>query len=194
MIAGKSTPDQRQPVFLPSVIRDLFQRLIDRLVEASIDYLSWQIEAGVEAVQIFDTWAGVRRSPSLSGGVRLRSESLPGYDIAIRMLASSLSERSRPSFTDYAACTRIDALSFDSTIDPHGPRKPSIRGWCCKAILIPWRCGRRLRAGERECTECFLLFAGGRIFLILAMASAADPGESCYAYAFLLLRRGVPDE
>ncbi len=35
-----------------------FQHLIDRLVEESVDYLSGQIEAGAEAVQIFDSWAG----------------------------------------------------------------------------------------------------------------------------------------
>ena len=32
--------------------------LIDRLVESSIEYLSVQIEAGADAVQIFDSWAG----------------------------------------------------------------------------------------------------------------------------------------
>lgn len=41
-----------------------FGRLIDRLVEESIEYLSLQIEAGAEAVQIFDSWAG-----ELPGGV-----------------------------------------------------------------------------------------------------------------------------
>lgn len=35
-----------------------FQRLIDRLVESTIDYLSAQIEAGAEVVQLFDSWAG----------------------------------------------------------------------------------------------------------------------------------------
>jgi uroporphyrinogen decarboxylase len=35
-----------------------FQQLIDILVESSIEYLSLQVEAGAEALQIFDTWAG----------------------------------------------------------------------------------------------------------------------------------------
>lgn len=36
-----------------------FQRLIDLLVEATGDYLIAQIDAGVEVVQIFDSWAGI---------------------------------------------------------------------------------------------------------------------------------------
>lgn len=35
-----------------------FGDLIERLIEASCDYLSGQIEAGAEAIQIFDSWAG----------------------------------------------------------------------------------------------------------------------------------------
>src|SRR3546814_1286961 len=38
---------------------EAMQRLIDLLVEASGDYLIAQIDAGAEAVQIFDSWAGV---------------------------------------------------------------------------------------------------------------------------------------
>ncbi|MEF3167942.1 MAG: uroporphyrinogen decarboxylase [Deltaproteobacteria bacterium] len=37
----------------------LFRRLMDHLTEATILYLSAQIDAGVQAVQLFDTWAGV---------------------------------------------------------------------------------------------------------------------------------------
>uniref|UniRef100_UPI0027D28FC3 uroporphyrinogen decarboxylase family protein n=1 Tax=Klebsiella aerogenes TaxID=548 RepID=UPI0027D28FC3 len=40
-----------------------FGQLIDRLVEASVTYLLGQIRAGVDAVQIFDTWAGVLPAP-----------------------------------------------------------------------------------------------------------------------------------
>lgn len=38
---------------------ELMARLIDRLVTATIDYLGMQIEAGAEAIQLFDSWAGL---------------------------------------------------------------------------------------------------------------------------------------
>ncbi len=59
MIAGRGTPDQGPARRFAYQNPDLFQILIDRLVEASIDYLERQFVAGVEAVQIFDSWAGV---------------------------------------------------------------------------------------------------------------------------------------
>lgn len=37
---------------------DLLQQLLERVTETVIDYLRIQIKAGVNAVQIFDTWAG----------------------------------------------------------------------------------------------------------------------------------------
>lgn len=37
----------------------LFTRLLDILAEATVSYLSAQIEAGAEAVMLFDSWAGV---------------------------------------------------------------------------------------------------------------------------------------
>ncbi len=36
-----------------------FGELMERLADVTIDYLSIQIEAGAEAVQLFDTWAGI---------------------------------------------------------------------------------------------------------------------------------------
>ena len=59
MIAGKGTPDQAPARLFAYRNPALFQRLIDLLVESSISYLERQFRAGVEAVQIFDSWAGV---------------------------------------------------------------------------------------------------------------------------------------
>jgi uroporphyrinogen decarboxylase len=59
MIAGRGTPDQAPARGFAYSHPEAFARLIDTLVRASTNYLVRQFEAGVEAVQIFDTWAGV---------------------------------------------------------------------------------------------------------------------------------------
>ncbi|MDB5545810.1 MAG: hemE [Hyphomicrobiales bacterium] len=59
MIAGRGTPDQRPARLFAYREPELFQKLIDLLVESSIAYLERQFIAGVEVVQIFDSWAGV---------------------------------------------------------------------------------------------------------------------------------------
>ena len=70
MIAGKGTPDQaparvlayRDPAFMLS--------LVDRLTEASVAYLKAQIDAGAEAVQIFESF-GAALPPALFGPLSL---------------------------------------------------------------------------------------------------------------------------
>src|SRR5476651_1087673 len=59
MVAGEATPDQAPARLFAYRDPETFARLIDRLVQASIEYLVGQLKAGVEVVQIFDTWAGV---------------------------------------------------------------------------------------------------------------------------------------
>src|SRR5262249_18290779 len=59
MVAGRGTPDQAPARLLAYRDPQAFAALIDILVEASSDYLVQQLTAGVDAVQIFDTWAGV---------------------------------------------------------------------------------------------------------------------------------------
>ena len=58
MIAGRGTPDQGPAHALKAENRAVFEGLIDRLTEATVAYLSAQIEAGAEVVKIFDSWAG----------------------------------------------------------------------------------------------------------------------------------------
>ena len=59
MIAGHGTPDQAPARLFAYRYPEAFTRLLDFLAEVSADYLVAQIDAGADAVQIFDSWAGV---------------------------------------------------------------------------------------------------------------------------------------
>jgi uroporphyrinogen decarboxylase len=59
MVAGEGTPDQAPARMFAYRDPETFAQLIDKLAEASIDYLVGQFQAGAECVQVFDTWAGV---------------------------------------------------------------------------------------------------------------------------------------
>ncbi|MEM7774805.1 MAG: uroporphyrinogen decarboxylase [Pseudomonadota bacterium] len=58
MVGGRGTPDQADARLWAYRDPVNFARLIDLLTDVSIDYLSGQVRAGVDALQIFDTWAG----------------------------------------------------------------------------------------------------------------------------------------
>ena len=58
MVAGQGTPDQAPAKNLAAQAPEAFQYIIDCLVDASVEYLARQLEAGADVVQIFDTWAG----------------------------------------------------------------------------------------------------------------------------------------
>lgn len=125
MIAGKSTPDQAPARLFAYRHPEQFQCLVDRLVEASIDYLAWQIEAGAEAVQIFDTWAGVLPATeferwcaapveAIVAGLRLRHK---------QARVIGFPKGAALHLKDFVARTSVNAIGFDSTIDPRWAAK-----------------------------------------------------------------------
>lgn len=59
VVAGQGTPDQAPARMFAYRDPETFAQLIEKLAQASIDYLVGQLQAGAECVQIFDTWAGV---------------------------------------------------------------------------------------------------------------------------------------
>jgi uroporphyrinogen decarboxylase len=120
MIAGRGTPDQAPARLFAYRNPDVFAALIDRLVEGSIVYLSQQIEAGADCVQIFDTWAGVLPPAEFArwaldpvkriiAGVR---KSHPGTKIIAFPRGAGL------GLTQYARQTGADALGLDTSVDP----------------------------------------------------------------------------
>ncbi|MBX9457007.1 MAG: uroporphyrinogen decarboxylase [Rhizobium sp.] len=59
MIAGHGTSDQAPARLFAARHRKPFERLLNIVAEASAEYLVAQLDAGADAVQIFDSWAGV---------------------------------------------------------------------------------------------------------------------------------------
>src|SRR5690625_3739770 len=62
-VAGRGTPDQAPTRCMMFADPDKFSELIARIPDATIRYLSLQIDAGAETVMLFDSWAGVLTPP-----------------------------------------------------------------------------------------------------------------------------------
>src|SRR5262245_10281625 len=58
MVGGQGSTDQAEARLWAYRDRAGFARLVDVLVEVSIEYMSMQVAAGADVLQIFDTWAG----------------------------------------------------------------------------------------------------------------------------------------
>lgn len=58
MVGGKGSPDQAVTRLFAYQNPEMFAQLIDLLVSVSVEYLSGQVKAGAEVLQIFDSWAG----------------------------------------------------------------------------------------------------------------------------------------
>jgi uroporphyrinogen decarboxylase len=120
MVAGEGTKDQNPARRLAYGDPAAFQRLIDAIVAATVDYLIGQVDAGVEAVQLFDSWAGslapeeFRRwvvAPNRAIVEALRA-ARPG--VPIIGFPKGIGEK----LPVYARETGVDALGIDETIDP----------------------------------------------------------------------------
>lgn len=120
MIAGRGTPDQGPAHALKQENRPLFEALLARITEATIDYLSKQIEAGAEVVKIFDSWAG-----------SLKGEDFRKYALEpSREITAALKQRhpgipvigfpreAGEKYLGFAKETGIDCLALDNSVDP----------------------------------------------------------------------------
>lgn len=119
MIAGRGTPDQGPARLFAYRHPELFQRLIDLLVQASTDYLVAQFEAGVEVVQIFDSWSGVLPSgeferwclaPTLAIVEQVRARCAGARIIVFPRGAGT-------RLTKYSVVEGIDAIGLDTALD-----------------------------------------------------------------------------
>ena len=120
MVAGQGSKDQSDARRMAYGHPARFGLLIDSVVEATVEYLSGQINAGVDAVQLFDSWAG-----------SLSPAQFEDWVIAPNArIVTALKQRHPDTpiigfpkgaggkLPDYAAKTGVDAIGVDETVDP----------------------------------------------------------------------------
>jgi uroporphyrinogen decarboxylase len=165
MVAGHGTPDQAPARMLAYQHPQAFEKLIDVLVENSIPYLLGQLEAGADALQIFDTWAGVlpprefarwsiEPTRRIVEGVRKRvpDAKIIGFPRGAGAL-----------LPDYVAATGVDGVSIDWTAEPSLVRERvqsriAIQGNLDPLVLITG--GAAL---DRAIDDVLENYAGGRL-------------------------------
>ena len=120
MIAGKGTPDQAPAHKLRIEQPAVFDALMDKITEATIDYLSMQIEAGAEVVKIFDSWAG-----SLPGDAFQKYSVEPARRITSALKAKhpntpiiGFPREAGDGYIGFAKATGVDCVALDNSVTP----------------------------------------------------------------------------
>lgn len=120
MVAGHGSRDQGETRRFAYADPQAFAEIIDAIADSTIAYLSRQIDAGVEAVQLFDSWSG-----SLSPAQFERWVIAPTAKIvaALHELHPDTPVIGFPKgaggkLPAYARETGADAIGLDETVDP----------------------------------------------------------------------------
>lgn len=119
MVGGGSSKDHARTRLWAYRDRVSFQRLIDLLVDISAEYLLGQVQAGANALQIFDSWAGslpedefarwcVAPTKEIVRRVKAQAPHIPviGFPRGCGALAET-----------YAKATGVDAVSCDTSME-----------------------------------------------------------------------------
>ena len=120
MVAGEGSRDQHDTRAMAYRDPGAFQAIIDGIVAVTVEYLSGQIEAGAEAVQLFDSWAGslapaqferwvIAPNAAIVAAVKARYPQVP---------VIGFPKGSGEKLPAYARETGVDAVGVDETVDP----------------------------------------------------------------------------
>lgn len=179
MIAGRGTPDQGPAHAFKAADREAFSALIDRITDATILYLSAQIEAGAEVVKLFDSWAG-----SLEGAdfddfaiapthriIAALKERHPGIPVI------AFPREAGDRYIGYAQATGADCVALDNSVNAEWAAKHVQTDVCVQGNLDPRHMvtgGPELEAEARRITRA--LRGGPHVFnLGHGITPDADP-------------------
>jgi uroporphyrinogen decarboxylase len=120
MVAGQGSRDQGETRRLAYSDPARFTRIIDAIIGLTVEYLSGQIDAGVDAVQLFDSWAGslspaqfdrwvIEPNARIVAALRERHPDTP---------VIGFPKGAGGKLAAYAAGVKPDAIGLDETVDP----------------------------------------------------------------------------
>jgi uroporphyrinogen decarboxylase len=146
---------------------ETFARLVDLLVEATAAYLLRQIQAGAEAVQLFDSWAGVLPEAEFERWVIAPTRRIVD---AVRAAAPKVPVIGFPRgagllYERYLAGTGVDAVGLDGSVPP---------GWAAQAL--------QPKAAVQGNLDPVLLLTGGEAMIRAAGAIVAALGRGPFVF------------
>jgi uroporphyrinogen decarboxylase len=188
MIAGEGTSDQAPARLLAYREPKAFATLVDVLIDACVDYLSAQLEAGADAVQLFDTWAGIlpphefarwsiEPAKRIVAGVRAR---MPNAKII------GFPRGAGALLPDYVAETAVDAVSIDWAAEPKMIRERVQNRVAVQGNLDPLALIAGGDALDRAVDEVLSSYGQGR--LIFNLGHGIQP-QTPIAHVEQMLRR-----
>ena len=120
MVAGQGSREQAEARSLAYQDPGKFEAIIRRIEAVTLDYLSGQVRAGVDAIQLFDSWAG-----SLAPSEFERWVIAPTARIVEAFRARhpetpviGFPKGAGGKLRAYAGETGVDAIGLDETVDP----------------------------------------------------------------------------
>jgi uroporphyrinogen decarboxylase len=161
MVAGQGSREQAEARRLAYADPAAFGAIIDRIAEVTLEYLSGQIEAGVEAVQLFDSWAG-SLSPAqferwvIAPTARLVSE-LRARHPEVPIIG--FPKGAGGKLCAYVRETRVTAVGLDETVDPAWAAKELPKSLPAQGNLDPLALiagGEALRSAVKRILDAFV--------------------------------------
>ena len=127
MVAGQGSRDQTEARLKAYRDPEGFAEIVTAIADLTVDYLSGQVAAGVDAVQLFDSWSG-----SLAPAEFERWVIAPTAGIVSAFKARhpqvpiiGFPKGAGAKLAAYARETGVDAIGLDETVDP---------AWAVKAL------------------------------------------------------------
>ena len=120
MVAGQGSREQAEARRYAYRDPQAFSLIVEAIAAMTVDYLSGQVRAGVEAVQLFDSWAGslspaqfekwvIRPTAGIVSAFKTRHPGVP---------VIGFPKGAGGKLAAYARETGIDAIGLDETVDP----------------------------------------------------------------------------